>query len=202
MINKIVTYDSAARSESVLLVADRNDGFNFAASNTLLRSLIPPGLKVEEIDRNGLDDATAKSQLLAAINRGQKIVNYAGHGSVDNWRGQVLTNNDALGLTNRSLSLFITMTCLNGYYQDPALESLAKSLMKSSRGGAVAVWSSSGMTTPGDQSVLNQQMYRLVFDTSQNLSLGEATQRAKATINDSDIRRTWILFGDPSMKLK
>jgi hypothetical protein len=202
MIDKIVAYDSAARSESVLLVADRNEGFNFQSTNTLLRNLIPPDLKVEEVDRNGLDDATAKSQLLAAINRGQKIVNYTGHGSVDNWNGQVLTNDDALGLTNRNLSLFITMTCLNGYYQDPALESLAKSLMKSSRGGAFAVWASSGMTAPGNQLVLNQQMYRLIFDTTLNLSLGEATRRAKATVNDSDIRRTWILFGDPSARLK
>jgi len=56
MINKIVAYDSAARSESVLLVADRNEGFNFESTNTLLRNLIPADLKVEEVDRNGLDD--------------------------------------------------------------------------------------------------------------------------------------------------
>ena len=140
--------------------------------------------------------------MLTALNRGQKIVNYTGHGSVDIWRAQMLTNDDALGLTNSNLSLFITMTCLNGYYQDPVLDGLAESLMKSSRGGAIAVWASSGMTAPGSQSVLNQQMYRFVFDTSLRLTLGEATMRAKALVNDPDVRRTWILFGDPTTRLK
>jgi hypothetical protein len=96
------------------------------------------------------------------------------------------------------------MTCLNGYFQDPVLESLAGSLMKAERGGAVAVWASSGMTTPAEQSVLNQQMFRLVLDSANagSLTLGEATVKAKSAVSDIDIRRTWILFGDPSMKLK
>jgi len=203
MINKIVSYDRAPGSESMLLVADRTDGYDFESNNAVLRSLIPADLKVVEIDRGSLDDATAKSQLLEAVNRGQKIVNYTGHGSVDNWKGQLLTNEDALGLTNgNGLSLFITMTCLNGYYQDPVLDGLAESLMKASHGGAVGVWASSGMTVPGNQAVLNQQLYRLLFDRTVNASLGDLTMRAKSAILDPDIRRTWTLFGDPSMKLK
>jgi hypothetical protein len=34
------------------------------------------------------------------------------------------------------------------------------------------------------------------------LTLGEAVRRAKAATGDSDVRRTWILFGDPTTKLK
>ena len=86
MINKIISYDTAAISESMLLVADRNDGYNFEFANSQLRNLIPDGFKVEEINRGSLDDATAKRRVIEAINRGQKIVNYTGHGSVDNWR--------------------------------------------------------------------------------------------------------------------
>src|SRR5262249_50177377 len=153
-------------AQSLLLVADRNDTYNFTSEDAALRELIPASLQVQEVDRNNVDDATARSQMFAAINSGQKIVNYAGHGSVSNWRGQILTNDDARAMTNSVLPLFITMTCLNGYYQDPALEGLAESLMKSARGGAVAVWASSGMTVPSSQAVLNQQMYRLIFDSS------------------------------------
>jgi hypothetical protein len=158
-----------------------------------------------EIDRGRLDPATAKAQLLDAINRGEKIVTYAGHGNVDQWRGNLLTSADARALTNgQNLPLFITMTCLNGYFHDPVLDSLAESLMKAERGGAVAVWASSGMTGPGGQELLNQQMFRAIFDTGSGklLTLGEAILRAKALTNDPDVRRTWILFGDPSMKLK
>ncbi len=202
LINKLVAYDSAAQSESVLLVADRNDGHNFEASNAALRELIPGEFRVEEIDRGHLDDVTAKQQLMASLNQGPRIVNYNGHGSVNLWRGDWLTNEDALALTNgNQLSLFVVMTCLNGYYQDPALDSLAESLMKSERGGAIAVWTSSGMTTPGDQSLLNQQFYRLLFNES-GLRLGDAMMRAKSETRETDVRRTWILLGDPTGRLK
>ena len=33
---------------------------------------------------------------------------------------------------------------------------------------------------------------------SASITLGEATARAKASVSDQDIRRKWILFGDPT----
>jgi hypothetical protein len=122
---------------------------------------------------------------------------------VNQWRGNLLTSDDANGLTNKDrLSVYVTMTCLNGYFDDPVLDSLAESLLKAS-GGAAAVWASSGMTGPVDQAMMNQQWYRLLFNGGKSsMSLGEATVRAKSATSDADVRRTWILFGDPSMKLK
>jgi hypothetical protein len=32
--------------------------------------------------------------------------------------------------------------------------------------------------------------------------VGEAVARAKAAASDPDVRRSWMLFGDPSMQLK
>jgi len=34
------------------------------------------------------------------------------------------------------------------------------------------------------------------------LTLGEAVRRAKAAVSDQDVRRTWILFGDPTTRLR
>jgi hypothetical protein len=120
---------------------------------------------------------------------------------VNLWSGGLLTNEDAGNLTNgERLPLFVMMTCLNGYFHDPALDSLAESLLKAENGGAVAVWTSTGMTEPADQSVLNKQLYQLLFTNA--MTLGEATARAKAAVTDGDIRRTWILLGDPTMRLK
>jgi len=93
------------------------------------------------------------------------------------------------------------MTCLNGYFQDPVLDSLAEGLMKAPRGGAVAVWASSGMTLPDNQAAMNQELYRRLFDR-EGMRLGEAARAAKAAVNDVDVRRTWILFGDPTTRLK
>ena len=32
--------------------------------------------------------------------------------------------------------------------------------------------------------------------------IGEAVARAKAVVADQDVRRTWIFFGDPAMRLQ
>lgn len=204
IVSKITGYQSAAPSQSVLLVSDRPDGYNFRSIGAGLKGVIPANLRVEEIDRSELGDVEARTRLVEAINQGQKIVNYAGHGSVTLWRGNLLSADDAITMTNgNNLSLFVTMTCLNGYLGDPVTDSLAEALVKAKNGGAVAAWASSAMTTPGDQAVMNQEVFRLLFDGSnQSMRLGDATKRAKATITDGDVRRTWILFGDPTMRLK
>jgi len=104
-------------------------------------------------------------------------------------------------LTNTGrLSLFVMMTCFNGYFKDASLDSLGESLLKAERGGAAAVWASSGMTMPDMQSVMNQQAYRLIYGGP--LTVGEATARAKAAVTNIDVRRTWILLGDPTMRLR
>jgi len=132
---------------------------------------------------------------------GQKIVNYTGHGNVDQWRADLLTNADAALLTNQNhLAVFVMMTCLNGYFDDPALGSLAEALMKSP-GGAVAVWASSGMTTADEQALMNREFYRQLF-ANRGIALGEAIKRAKGAVGDGDVRRTWILLGDPTLKVR
>jgi len=44
-------------------------------------------------------------------------------------------------------------------------------------------------------------LVRLLFN-GEGLTLGEATAGAKAATIDQDVRRSWILFGDPTTRLK
>ena len=64
----------------------------------------------------------------------------------------------------------------------------------------MAVWTSSGLTEPEGQFPMNKELMRLLFN-GKGLTLGEATT-AKAAITDQDVRRSWILFGDPTTRLK
>jgi hypothetical protein len=57
------------------------------------------------------------------------------------------------------------------------------------------------MTDPRSQSLLNQELFRLLF-TGSSTTLGEALMRAKAAITDGDVRRTWMLLGDPTTRLR
>jgi len=73
--------------------------------------------------------------------------------------------------------------------------------MKASGVGAIAIWSSSGLTEPENQAVMNKELIKLLFGR-EPITLGEATARAKSATSDQDVRKTWILFGDPSTRLK
>ena len=60
---------------------------------------------------------------------------------------------------------------------------------------------SSSLTQPDQQSIMNKELFRQLFGSSP-ITLGEAVVRAKAAATDQDVRRSWVLFGDPSMRLK
>jgi hypothetical protein len=121
---------------------------------------------------------------------------------VEFWRGNIFGSDDAEALVNGlRLPFVIGMTCLNGFFQDVYYETLAESLLKAKDGGAVAVWTSSGLTQPDRQAVMNKALIQLLFN-GEELTIGEAAMKAKAATIDQDIRRTWILFGDPTTKLK
>lgn len=193
-----------SKQASVMLVSDANDNaYNFENASEQLKPLLPVELNITEVQRGQLDAATAKARFIEALNSGQKLVNYAGHGSVNMWRGELLTAAEAASLSNTRLPLFVSMTCLNAYFIDPAMDSLAEALLKSERGGALAVWASTGLTYPQEQTAMNQELYNQLFPADGSVvTLGEAVNRAKLRVADLDIRRTWVFLGDPTSKLR
>lgn len=204
-IDKIAAYETTPPSREVLLVADTADVYDFEQSIDNLQTTIGSRASVSEIKRGRLDPETAKRQLIEGLNRGPRIVHYSGHGSIDLWRGNLLTTTDARNLTNQKLSVFVILTCLNGYFHDLVLDSLGESLLKSERGGAVAVWSSTSLTEPNSQNVMNSELYRQIFNSNSlgnALTIGEMIKKAKQVTSDPDIRRTWVLLGDPTMKIR
>jgi hypothetical protein len=206
VVAKIVGYEKSSKKNEALLVADRadnSDDFNFAGASEEVRALLPAYLTVRKIFREQFSsDTQAKAELVNVINRGPLLVNFIGHGSIESWRGSLLTLEDAESLINGlKLPFFVNMTCLNGYFQNPYGETLAEALMKASAGGAIAIWTSSGLTEPDKQAVMNKELIKLLFGR-ETITLGEATAKAKASVSDQDIRKTWILFGDPTTRLK
>ncbi|GAF82284.1 unnamed protein product, partial [marine sediment metagenome] len=201
VVNKIISYeDTAGSMNDALLVADENINFDYEGGLNMIENLLPQGMTVSKIFRG--QNPTARSDLLASLNQGQLLVDYIGHGSAEIWKGGLFSSSDALNLTNFPyLPFFVSMTCLNGYFQDLQVVSLAEALLKAEQGGAVAVWTSSGLTDPAGQVVMNATLILLLFN-GQGLTLGEITVGAKEGISDPDTRKTWILFGDPTMRIR
>ena len=213
VIAKIVGYAPGSTQQKAVLVADNDsDGFSFEGISHAIANLISRHVQVLEINRSGGTTSEVRQRILDAINAGPMLVNYMGHGNVDTWTGAgLLTSADANTLTNGNrLPFFVMMTCLNGYTQDPTFSSLAEALVRAPNGGAIASWASSGMTTPEQQAAMSQELYAAIFSGTPTHdiplpiapTLGDAIIRAKASIDNADVRNTWILFGDPTTKLR
>jgi peptidase C25-like protein len=192
--------------QSAVMVADRMDAktnFNFEAASDELSSLVPATIGVQKIYRGDNEASVVHDHIVNGVNQGSLLVNFMGHGSVEVWTGDpILSTSDTAEFNNgMRLPVFLMMTCLNGYYQNPARESLAESLVRTDAGGAVAVWASSGMTEPAPQFDMSRALYQQLFG-SQPTTLGEAIRKAKSGNPDIDVRRTWILFGDPTMRVR
>jgi hypothetical protein len=207
-VSKVMRYEKAAPgtwTRKATVVADSDPGqFNFERDSDEIASLLEPAMAggVERLYRGNGAGAPA---VLDSLNRGALLVNYVGHGSEDFWGGNgffLFGSSDAAALTNGlKLPFFLDMDCWNGSFPNLYTTSLGEALLSNKDGGAVAVWASSGLTEPAPQHEINTEMIRLLFNGS-HLTLGEAAARAKAATSDMDVRRTWILFGDPMTRLK
>jgi hypothetical protein len=206
VVSKIVNYEKGAEAGpwngQALLVGDQNVNANFSTAVVSAAAILPKSLNVSEILADGQDPATVHAQLLGALNNGALIVDYQGHGAEQQWSFTNLFNNDdASALTNGGrLPVYILMDCLNGFFQDVYEQSLAESVLLSPNGGGVAVWASSGFTEQPPQSSMNQALLAQLA-SHPNEPIGRLILQAKSGTTDNDVRRTWILFGDPAMKL-
>jgi hypothetical protein len=201
VVDKIVAYDGSAKLVRVLLVADANDKDNdFEGLSAQVRAVLPSTVWVAEVFRGQLGDGLAKLHFMNGIDLGQTLINYVGHGSVQVWHGDLLTSEEARALRNDWFPFVASMTCLNGFFQDPQAESMAEALVVAPA-GAVAVWASSGLTESAPQGLIDEALVRLLFSGTP-ITLGDATLAAKTATKDLDVRRTWILFGDPTTRLR
>ncbi len=204
-VSKIVNFSPANTGNRALLVADSQDSyyFNFEAADDQVAGVLPGGMTIQKVYRRlQSSDAETKMNIVSNLNSGTSVTVYSGHGNVTLWRGSVFTASDAMGLTNGNrLSFVVVMDCLNGYFADPTLRSLAESFIAAPNGGAVASFASSGLTIPDGQHEMGLQMFQLLYSGS-SVAIGDASRQAKSATTDMDVRRTWILFGDPTLKIR
>jgi len=206
MVAKILSYakgETATWANDSMLVADVDDpSVNFTQAALAVQKILPQTMNVTDVFAGTIGVGPARQNILAGINLGQLLVNYNGHGSVEVWGNNLLNDTAAASLTNGNrLPVFVMMNCLNGFFHDVFTQSLAEALLVSKNGGAVAVWASSGLTAPGPQFQMDQTLMKALF-AQPSVTLGDAVLTAKSGISDPDTRKTFILFGDPLMRLK
>ncbi|MBV9791682.1 MAG: hypothetical protein JOZ51_26025 [Chloroflexi bacterium] len=222
MIDKIVGYEQAAPGDwqqRLLFVADNTPdaaGDFVASSETLIAEHTPDNAQIERIyleDYCGPPSAVpaacppATNQLIDTLNvSGTLLLSYIGHASIGRWtHEQLLVNADLPRLTNGAhLPVVLSMTCLDGYWFYPNQPGLAEDLARTATHGAIATFSPTGLGVATGHDVLERGFYDALFQQHVR-RLGPATLIAKqalyATGRDSDLINTFVLFGDPALRL-
>ncbi len=207
VVGKIATYEGQSTNgpwtANALMVADKDDTESFTQDSLTVQSKLPKTMQATDVFTDTVGVTGARTDILNAINSGQLLVNYLGHGSEEQWSGSDIFDTTSVGsLTNGSqLPVFLVMDCLNGFFQDVYAQPLGVTLLLASNGGAVAVLASTGLNQPPPQTNLDSLVVQNAFGAKRT-TLGDAIVKAKSMINDTDVRKTFVLFGDPAMQVK
>jgi len=207
VVEKIVAYEGRSTSGSwtsqALMVADKDDTESFSQDSQTVEAQLPAAMHATDIFAGTMGTTAAQQDIISGINSGQLLVNYLGHGSEEQWSGSdIFDTGSVSSLTNSSqLPVFLIMDCLNGFFQDVYAQPLGVTLLLAPNGGAVAVLASSGLNQPAPQTQLDMLVVEKALHAGR-LTMGEAILKAKAEISDPDVRKTYVLFGDPAMQIK
>lgn len=185
-------------------VNDPNYGSAFKTMSEQFASQLPAGTPTTFVYRYQADATTVKTTLLSGLNSGKFLINWSGHGSTGIWaNNNFFGSSDAIALTNgTNLSVFTMLTCLNGYFVSLTGDNLAESLIKANGGGAAATWASSGKTTADVQSVMANRFYSKVGGGTIT-RLGDLIKDAKLGLYAGrDVKLSWVLLGDPLLKMR
>ncbi len=204
-LNKVINFEQGlptALARGSLCVSDSPIGYDFAQLCTSVQSQLPASIPKVHINR---DEPDSRTRMINDMAGGRYLVNYSGHGAAGLWATNSYFNtNDVPLLTNQNrLTVFTMLTCLNGYFIRPIPDSLSEALLKSQNGGAVAVWSSSGQTTPDIQQVMATRFYQQLGNNPSMIRMGDLIKDAKANlVGGRDVRLSWGLLGDPTLRVK
>ena len=156
-----------------------------------------PGGKTEE----------EQQALLDALNRGQLLVHFMGHGGRFIWRTGPpdwtkhrdlinLTDIDKLAPHDR-LPVILSMTCYSAPFDHPKADSIGEKFLRAPSRGAVAVVAASWRNAP--YKTTSETVVREM--SRPGATLGEALQAAKQQVRDIEFIKQYNLLGDPALRL-
>jgi hypothetical protein len=236
MVAKIVAYETASNTkgwEKRLVLAADNIAEEweavFEAMNEEAAALLPAAMAaperfyLQEYENESLAVTDLTAELLAALEAGALVVNYAGHGSVNIWAAERILDNrggayrsDVSTLANGGRYPFVVnLSCLTGYFIYPhtgmfaaeSWRSLAEGFLWPAEAGAVAALMPTGMTDTAGQQLLSNALYEGIFALDLRRlgpAVGHARQQLLANGGAAyeETSNTFLFFGDPATTLK
>jgi hypothetical protein len=202
---------------SVLLTADdgakafhAGEAALFEASMDQVSAQLPPAfdplaLYLSEIPE-AQQAAVARQAILDALDAGQLLTVYSGHGAITLWADEVIFRSDDLAPLHNTdrLPFVVVLNCLNGLFSAPLGDSLGESMLLQPDGGAVAFFAPTGVSPIGGQAVFGEAIAKALFRDG-HTRIGDALVHARTALLGleffEDLSHSWVLLGDPATRL-
>jgi hypothetical protein len=205
MLNKTLAYAAKDYQRTAVFIADKNDGYvSFRSISDGMASKMPSNWQTRNIYLSEVSAATARQQLIGAMNKGTALVTFTGHSGTTTWTlNNLFTIKDAEALTNTGRP-FVTVQwgCWNTYYVDPTKNYLVQGFLVSGDKGAAAVFGSATRTDLESEQLLGELFTPKLV--TPGMTIGQALQDAKAELAQThpelfDVLLGWSLMGDPAL---
>jgi hypothetical protein len=200
-VDKLNQHAASTNTNPIIFSADQIDqGTNFGAASD--ESAIP--MEARPKVRLHIDELGAQATrdgLIAAWQSGTPLVNWIGHGGLDQIASTgILTAGDAPSLTaSGRLPVLVAMTCTINRFED-IVEPLGSALTRQADGGALAVWSASGLSNHENAREMQRTFMKLAAQKPL-LRVGELIVLTHAA-HPSDTAKLYLLLGDPAIALE
>jgi hypothetical protein len=220
IVNKLIHYSTNKNTlgnwrSKVAFVADNEDGNSHQSDANDFSNLMQERTTKYLSDKIFLDafplitlplsSPKAKQRVNKVFQEGSLIVNYNGHGAEKGWTDeQILTIGDIVSWTNyNNMPLMLTATCQFGRFDDPNQVSGAELALLNSKGGAIALLTTTRPVYQSSNFKINKAFYETIFKpiNGKMPRLGDAMIYTKNNAFDDVINRNFSLLGDPSMRL-
>lgn len=220
VLNKTLNYNTSAtfgdwRNEAVFVADDEDGTLHMNHSAIVSRNLDSiPFFNVEKLYLDAFPQVStpggdrypqANIAVNAAINSGSLIVNYTGHGGETGWTAERVVGVSDINSWNNSkhLPLFITATCEFSRFDDPFRNSGGELVLLNSRGGGIALMTTTRLVFATPNLYLNDTLYKRMFEkvNGEYKRLGDVFAETKAQHSGSTNAKNFTLLGDPATRL-
>ncbi|MHC4662635.1 MAG: C25 family cysteine peptidase, partial [Planctomycetota bacterium] len=218
VVQKIIDYDlyapAGAWRKKVILAADNMDDWtgleDYVALSEGLAGIVTPDYAVQRVYLSNSNWLVTHNNLVAAYNEGAAVLNFSGHGARIQWADEGIFNegdikNSSITPPRPQHPFIVVSDCLTGAFDYPLEECMGEAFLARGDSGAIAVFSSAGLTESSGQFLLNQEVFRAIF-TGGAETFGDITVSAMKSVLESpgydpESVKSFILFGDPMQKL-
>lgn len=201
-VKKLKDHTASAATNPMVFSADAPDqDTNFGkASDEAMQPL--EGRPKQRFHIGEIGAQATRNALLSSWTAGTPLVSWVGHGGLDQLANSgILTAGDAPALLSPGrLPVLIAMTCTINRFEDGTVEPLGAALTRQSDGGALAVWSATGLSNHENARVLQRAFLKLAA-AKPELRVGDLVMQTLAA-NPSDTAGIYVLLGDPAVPLE